>query len=76
MVQCPHLSAMASAEIRPFPATWLVAPLTVEAKAQTAPLPGLADQPSTPVVSFLHIFGISGEVDKRWRREARRLPTS
>ena len=39
-----------------------------------APLPGVADPAVTPVVSFLQIFGISGESDKRWRREARRFP--
>lgn len=73
MQQCPHLIAMASAEIRPFPKAWVVAPLMVEAKRPTPALPGLAGQASIPVVSFLQIFGISGELDKRWRREARRV---
>ena len=71
MRQCPHLSAMASAEIRPFPKTWVVAPLTVEAKPQTPELPGLSGGGSTPVVSFLQLFGVSGELDKRWRRALR-----
>lgn len=73
MLQCPHLSAMDSAEVRPFPTTWLVAPLMVEAKRSGTPLPGLAGPASVAAVSFLQIFGVSGEIDKRWRREARRV---
>jgi hypothetical protein len=73
MVQCPHLSGLQGAEIQQFPAHWLVAPLMVEARAPAPPLPGLPVKAAPPVVSFLQIFGLTGELDKRWRREARRL---
>ena len=73
MRQCPHLMAMETAEIRPFPKTWVVAPLMIEARRPTPALPGLPGESSVPVVSFLQIFGIPGELDKRWRRELRHL---
>jgi hypothetical protein len=65
LLQCPHLSAMADAEVRPFAAGWIVVPLLIEARA------GPAD-PAVPVVSFLQIFGVTGESDKHWRRTERR----
>ena len=67
--QCPHLAAMPSSEIRPFPIAWLVAPLMVEGRSQAAALPGFNSPPPVPVVSFLQIFGVPGELDPRWRRE-------
>jgi hypothetical protein len=73
MRQCPHLCAMTSLEIRPFPTTWVVAPLMVEARRSTAALPGLQNEASIPVVSFLQIFGVPGELDRHWRREVRRI---
>ncbi|MDB5447250.1 MAG: hypothetical protein JWQ97_2567 [Phenylobacterium sp.] len=73
LAQCPHLSAMPEAEIRPFPKAWLVAPLMVEARPEgAAPLPGVGLPAALPVVSFLQLFGVTGELDKRWRRHLRR----
>lgn len=69
LAQCPHLSAMPEREIRRFPPGWVVAPLLIEARA---PAPGLLGERPLPAVSFLQLFGVTGELDKRWRREARR----
>jgi hypothetical protein len=72
LARCPHLSAMADAELKPFPKAWILAPLLVEGRPQGAALlPGVGPS-SVPVVSFLQIFGVTGELDKRWRRTARR----
>ena len=70
--QCPHLSAMADKELKAFPAAWIAAPLWVEARPQAA-LPGLAADPM-PVIGFLQIFGVTSDLDKRWRKAARRPP--
>ena len=72
LAQCPHLAAVADTEIRPFPKAWLVAPLMVEARPPGATLPGVGAPAAIPVVSFLQLFGLTGELDKRWRRQARR----
>jgi hypothetical protein len=68
LAECPHLAATPNAEIRRFPATWTVAPLLVEARL---PRPGGLGEIPAPAVSFLQIFGITGELDKRWRLERR-----
>jgi len=72
LAHCPHLSAMAEREIRPFPQQWFVAPLLVEAKPTGgAPLPGLGGD-AIAVVGFLQLFGVTGRADRNWRRALRR----
>jgi hypothetical protein len=61
---CPHLSQMPDHTLKPFPASWIEAPLWIEGRSQLgAPV---------PVVSFIQLFGITGETDKRWRKTAKR----
>jgi hypothetical protein len=64
MEHCPHLRAHADADIQPFPARWIVAPLMVQVVAPPAPLAVLAVQPAPPpraVVGFMQIFGLTDE---------------
>jgi hypothetical protein len=70
LAQCPHLAAMEDAEVRPFPPGRVVAPLLIEAFRPRAD--GRGEDPIA-AVGFLQIFGITGELDKRWRKDARRL---
>jgi hypothetical protein len=61
---------MEDAEVRPFPPGRVVAPLLIEAFRPRAD--GRGEDPIA-AVGFLQIFGITGELDKRWRKDARRL---
>jgi hypothetical protein len=56
LTHCPHLKGMADHELKPFPAAWLVAALSVEAK----PKPGTSNLPQRPVaaVTFLQLIGV------------------
>lgn len=74
-LHCPYLGALDQTEILPFPQTWKVSPLFVEARpAPTLHVlnPGLQSPPqAVPVISFLQICGVTAERDRRWRRRLR-----
>jgi hypothetical protein len=58
LLHCPHLKGMDDRELKPFPGTWTVVPLMVEAK----PPPSAGALPtSTAVVSFLQLIGVPDE---------------
>lgn len=59
LLHCPHLGGMADRTLKPFPRSWLVAPLTVELKP--AVKPGAKPQPSISAVSFVQLLGIVGD---------------
>ncbi|WP_421738403.1 hypothetical protein [Caulobacter sp.] len=74
MEHCPHLRAQADAEVRPFPAQWIIAPLMVQVVAPPAPLAVLTTRPAPPppaVVGFMQIFGLTEERGKSPRRTGR-----
>jgi hypothetical protein len=68
---CPHLGALPSTELLPFPERLTVLPLTIAA----APPHVLAAAPAAPiaVITFLQLCGITAETDPRWRRRLRDL---
>ncbi len=74
---CPHLRSHPGVEVMAWPEHWTVAPLLVQATAPPTPLAVLAAprpaSPSVAVVSFLQIFGLTDEMDPRWRRRLREL---
>ena len=51
LTQCPHLKGMADKELKPFPAAWIVAPMSV------APKPGAPS--ARPAITFLWLIGVS-----------------
>ena len=55
LARCPHLGGMEDKTLKPFPKTWVIIPLWVEAKP-----PALHAKP-VPVVSFLQLVGIGDE---------------
>jgi hypothetical protein len=55
LAQCPHLAGLADRTLKPFPAAWVVAPLSV------APKMGQVGAP--PVVTFLSLIGVPDEDD-------------
>jgi hypothetical protein len=67
-VHCPHL-AEARLDLRRFTERWVVSPLYVEFDP---PEPGHILMAKSvlppPVVAFLQLCGLTGEVDRRWRR--------
>jgi hypothetical protein len=72
--ECPHLQAHATPELLPFPATWCVAPLMVEAYRQDQPHflnPARRPQGSVAVVSFLQLCGVTPDEDPAWSRAER-----
>ena len=56
LLHCPHLKGMADHELKAFPAAWLIAALSVEAK----PKPGASNLPqkSVAAVTFLQLIGV------------------
>ncbi len=70
---CPHLRAHPGVEVMAFPARWIVAPLMVRAAPPASALAILAapGMQEVAVVTFLQIFGVTEERDKRWRRLTR-----
>jgi len=73
LLHCPHLKAYLDHELRPFPRTWGVMPLMVEAEPEPAPRHALqmhrpASPPPVMVVSFLQLCGITDDTDPHWRR--------
>jgi len=58
---CPHLSADADLDLRPFPSTYYISPLQIAAQPHTG-------APVLPVITFLQLCGITDRTDRRWRR--------
>jgi len=56
LANCPHLQGLADAELKAFPAAWIVAALSVEARPR--PSTGAVPQRPTPVVTFLQLIGV------------------
>jgi hypothetical protein len=50
LVQCPHLKGMADKELKPFPAAWIVAPMSI------APRAGAVG--ARPAITFLWLIGV------------------
>jgi len=64
MAQCPHLKADPELKLIRFPKSHVVVPLLAEAEDAHA----AAKLP--PVIGFLQLCGITGTIDRRWRRTA------
>ncbi|MES2834160.1 MAG: hypothetical protein V4707_05580 [Pseudomonadota bacterium] len=64
MAQCPHLKADPELKLIRFPKAHVVVPLLAEAEDAHA----AAKLP--PVIGFLQLCGITGTIDRRWRRTA------
>lgn len=65
---CPHLKADLNIDVRPFPRSWVVLPLTVRAEAP--PRPFLARAPprrEIAVIGFLQLYGLTDQRDPSWR---------
>jgi hypothetical protein len=64
---CPYLGGLEARELLPFPESWVIYPLFVEARAP-APHALLARQPpSVAAVSFLQLCGVTNDTDPAWR---------
>lgn len=59
LLHCPHLKGMADRELKAFPAAWLVAVLSVEAKPKATY--GNLPQKSVAAVTFLQLIGVPTE---------------
>lgn len=67
---CPHLKADPNIDVRRFPDRWIVLPLLARAEAPARlflarPAPARV----VPVIGFLQLCGLSGELDQTWRAE-------
>lgn len=74
---CPHLRGHPAVDVMAWPEHWIVAPLLVRLTAPPSALAVLSARPIAPppsaAVTFLQIFGLTSDVDKRWRRRLREL---
>ena len=65
---CPHLQGDPTVELLPFPRRWWISRLEIEATPEPAPY--ILARPVTPapvpVVGFLQLCGITGQVDRCW----------
>ncbi|MGZ9113061.1 MAG: hypothetical protein ACXW3K_00435 [Brevundimonas sp.] len=66
---CPHLKADPGIDVRPFPWSWVVLPLTVRAEAPPQLFLARAEpRREVPVIGFLQLCGLTDDRDPDWRR--------
>ncbi len=56
LLHCPHLGGMADKDLKPFPAAWIVAPLSVAAKPARAA--AVQAYPAPTAITFLWLIGV------------------
>jgi hypothetical protein len=65
---CPHLKADPDIDVRPFPRSWIVLPLTVRAAAPPQLFLAKAEpRREVPVIGFLQLCGLTDDRDPDWR---------
>lgn len=75
LMHCPHLKADPNVNVMPFPASWAVLPLLIEASpVLEAGATGMGAGAAVLVVTFLQLVGITGKVDRDWRFRKARAP--
>lgn len=71
---CPHLKADPHIDVRPFPRSWIVLPLTVRAEAPPQLFLARAEpRREIPVIGFLQLCGLTDDRDPDWRSRSHPL---